>query len=266
MNLNWYDDLCEYYKVTPEEALELGTRSSGRMPRLPGSATTAAVSDMTYEDIWELKSRKSQEEIFSFYKDQGAWSAFRQVVRHKDKIQFHKHILSVLRPHGSSICEYGCGIAPYTHTLLSNIDKNEKFHISISDVDCEHFNFGQWRLQKLIEQRELRNITLESRVINPNELPKYSKNLDSVIIFEVLEHVPSPIKAIRNIQSFMNPGALLCENFVGHDEDADDGPDLLSARRQRGFYYELLEREFQLRAGPAPENEPNATRIWQKAD
>ena len=84
--LPWHYHLCEYYGVTPEKALELGTRSTGRKPDLPGSTTTQAVSGMTYEDIWESRERKSIEDVFQFYKDQGAWSTFRQCVRHKDLI------------------------------------------------------------------------------------------------------------------------------------------------------------------------------------
>mgnify|MGYP003663312756 CR=1 FL=1 len=40
----WYDYLCEYYDVSPDEALELGTRSDGRKPNLPGSRTCEPIS------------------------------------------------------------------------------------------------------------------------------------------------------------------------------------------------------------------------------
>ena len=55
--MNWYDDLCEYYKVTPEEADLLGTRKTGRKPNLPGSLTCDPVSGKTFEEIWERKPR-----------------------------------------------------------------------------------------------------------------------------------------------------------------------------------------------------------------
>ena len=68
-NFEWYTHLCKYYNVTPDEALKLGTRSKGRKPNLPSSITCKAVSDKTFEDIWEEKQRKSIQEIFDFYKD-----------------------------------------------------------------------------------------------------------------------------------------------------------------------------------------------------
>jgi len=32
--MNWHDDLCEYYLVSPEDAIELGVRKTGRKPNL----------------------------------------------------------------------------------------------------------------------------------------------------------------------------------------------------------------------------------------
>ena len=53
--MEWYTDLCEYYKVSPEEADDLGTRKKGRKPNLPGSATCEPVSGLTFEEIWKGK-------------------------------------------------------------------------------------------------------------------------------------------------------------------------------------------------------------------
>ena len=50
-------DLCDYYNVSIHDAIELGTRSSGRKPNLPGSQTCESVTNMTLEDIWDLSKR-----------------------------------------------------------------------------------------------------------------------------------------------------------------------------------------------------------------
>jgi len=263
---NWYDDLCEYYNVTPEQVIELGTRSPNRKPNLPGSKTTHAVSGLTFEDIWALKHRESEEEIFQFYKDQGAWSAFRQVVRHKDMNQLHINLLSQTVRDNSTFCEYGCGVAPFSYTLLNGIDKDTKLNICISDVDCEHFTFGKWRLEKLIKDRNLSNVNLEAKEVLVDSLPSYSNKIDTIFIFEVLEHVPSPVDTLKNIEIQMNPSGLICENFIYHNHSDDDDPgcDLKSAALERDSYYNLLSNKFSLRAGPTPLQGPNETRIWQK--
>ena len=190
----WRNDLCEYFKVTPEEALSLGTRSKGRKPSLPGTETTNAVSGMTFEDIWDAKPRNTTQEIFDFYSDQGAWSAFRQVVRHKDMVQYHISIINNVVVNGGTYCEYGCGVAPFTFSMLQHVEKEVSLKIYLSDVDCEHFKFGVWRAQKIIKERGLDGITLFPKVISADALPEFGCPLDAVIIFEVLEHVPSPIE------------------------------------------------------------------------
>ena len=266
MQNKWYDDLCEYYKVTPEVAAQLGTRSDGRKPNLPGSSTTHAVSNKTFEEIWASAPRDNEEQIFQFYKDQGAWSTFRQVVRHKDMTNLHLDLLSRTIKTNSTFCEYGCGVAPFTYTLLKNIDVNECLNVYISDVESEHFTFGAWRLKKLIESRNLKNIKFEPVAILPNSLPQYSKMLDIVFIFEVLEHVPNPVTLLKNLSSQMNAGGLFCENFIKHVHDPNEqpGPDLESAAMLRDLYYENLITNFKLFIGEFPNLSPNQTRIWKK--
>ena len=260
----WCKDLCDYYNVSPENALELGTRKPNRKPALPSSLTTHAVSNMTFEEIWEKSPRRNQGEIFQFYKDQGAWSAFRQVVRHKDMSNFHLSILTNILKEDSVFCEYGCGVAPFTYSLLSNINVNTKLTVYLTDVECEHLTFGFWRNQRLIERRNLKNVVLKKVPVLPDSLPTYEKRLDAVTIFEVLEHVPSPISTTKNIFSQTNDGALICENFIKHDHDGKDGPDLYSAALERSAYYNFLKENFDLLGGQGVEEAPSATRIWKK--
>lgn len=263
---NWYDDLCEYYNVTPDVALELGTRKPNRKPNLPSSPTTHAVNNLTFEEIWASKPRDNEKQIFEFYKDQGAWSSFRQVVRHKDMTSTHVDFLSKTIKKNSVFCEYGCGVAPFTYTLLENIDVSEKLSIYISDVESEHFTFGVWRLNKLIKSRNLNNVTFKSVVVEPNSLPQYPEKLDTVFIFEVLEHVPSPVSTLENLSLQMNTDGFFCENFIKHSHDPNElpGPDLDSAAEQRDDYYKNLLNNFELLMGGNPHTRPNETRIWKK--
>lgn len=261
----WFKDLCDYYSVSPEDALLLGTRSTGRRPNLPGSDTTHAVSGKTFEELWAASPRGSQEEIFQFYKDQGAWSAFRQVVRHKDMRGLHLSLLQQVLAPGSTYCEYGCGVAPFTHSLLESVAQDTSLRICLSDVECEHFTFGVWRARRVIEERNLSGITLEVQPVVACGLPRYSSPLDAVLIFEVLEHVPSPIDTVRNLTAQIRKGGLFCENFIKHDRnDDDDGPDLRSAAREREAYYGMLMSDFTHVGGRTERDAPNDTRIWRK--
>jgi len=268
----WHDDLCEYYGVDRETALKLGTRSSGRKPDLPGSKTCKPISGMTFEDIWELRDRTDIESVFQFYVDQGAWSTFRQCVRHKDLSQFHLAnlvpVLNASEPrNGFHICEYGCGVAPFLNTFVTFLSpETRNVRLSITDIaDCEHFLFAEWRLKKKILNRSL-DIDLDIKPVIPSSLPTYSDKLDVVLIFEVLEHVPSPILTIKNIYNQLNERGFILENFIKHSEEDinDDGPDLVSAARERDAYYSFLIENFDLTGGEPLSQNQNGTRIWRK--
>ena len=270
---NWYEHLCDYHNVTPEKVIELGTRSSGRKPDLPGSKTCKKVSGMTYEDIWALKDRRTDKEIFDFYRDQGAWSTFRQCVRHSDMVGQHIQYFNMLNKaglmrEGFHFCEYGSGVAPFSSTLLNCIDTNSKIEITICDVDSDHFDFAKYRLNRIKKDHNFNNVKLNFLEIKPDKLPKFNSAIDATFCFEVLEHVPSPLSVIKNITNSIPPGGVYVENFIKHNDldDDDDGPDLPSARKERDLYYSYLNEYYNLIHPNYKENEgnPNVTRIWQR--
>ena len=272
--LPWYKYLCEYYDVSMDEAIKLGTRSSGRKPPLPGSRTCKPVSGMTFEDIWALSSRDTQEDIFQFYIDQGAWSSFRQTVRHADPAckGMHSGVLRLAamvdkkKNDEINICEYGAGIAPYARVLLESGAINHKMNFYISDVDgSEHFLYSSWMLNRVVEDNDS-NATINPVPIRHDSLPSYDKQLDLVVCFEVMEHVASPVAALNNLIDHMAPGCYYVENFIKHDHDDDDdpGPDLESAKLEREKYYEILTEKFDLLTENPPSTHPNQTRIWLK--
>lgn len=277
MRFEWHTHLCEFFGITKEEALELGTRSSGRKPSLPGKDKCKPVSNMTYEDIWASSKRDTVEDVFKFYRDQGSWSTFRQCVRHKDMEDFHILFFKLLHQGGAMkndvhICEYGCGVAPFTTTLLKNIDMKEgtTLNLSLVDVDCNHLDFAEYRLNKIVKDLGFeKNINLKFHRVQPDKLPDFSdKKIDILFCFEVLEHVPNPVEVIKNIKDNMSEGAIYIENFIkhNHDDDDDDGPDLKSARDERDEYYEILDEYFNLIAPSVEEviKDPNCTKLWQK--
>ena len=270
---NWYEHLCDYHNVSLEKVIELGTRSSGRKPDLPGSETCKKVSNMTYEDIWALKDRSTNKKVFEFYKDQGSWSTFRQCVRHSNMVNQHIGFLNIVSKVGLfkenfHFCEYGAGVAPFATTLLNYIDKNSQIEITICDVDSDHFDFAKYRLNRIKNDHNFNNLKLNFLEIKPDNLPIFKNKIDATFCFEVLEHVPSPLAVIKNITKIKTPGSIYVENFIKHDdlEDDDDGPDLSSARSEREVYYEYLHENYDLIHPSHKESKdnPSTTRIWQK--
>lgn len=265
-NQEWIKYLCEYYDVSMEEAIQLGTRKSGRKPSLPGSPTCSPVSDMTMEDIWDLKERKNPSDIFDFYKDQGAWSAFRQTIRHLELLKYHEEFWDFVEFEYSHICEYGCGVAPFTTSLLLNSPNDLFVDITLSDVEgSEHLNFAEWKFDKIINQKDMKNVEFDICPVKPDSLPEYDSPLDIVILYEVAEHLLSPVDTLNNLMENMKDDGIILENFINNppEEEDADGPDLISAALERDEFYEILKTNFKIIGGD-PDIKSNMTRVWKR--
>ncbi|MEM6885410.1 MAG: class I SAM-dependent methyltransferase [Verrucomicrobiota bacterium] len=254
----WHKDLCEYYKVTPEEALELGTRKEGRRPSLPGSPTTHPVSGKTLDEIWEQADRSTPEGIHSFYKEMGAWAAFRQVVWHKSRN--FEYIKDTVKQ-GDRICEYGGGIGPISFWLLKTLP-DYGLGFTVVDVASEHLTFGEWRLKQFAAELGLET-EIEKKEVGVGQLPLDSI-FNMIIIFEVYEHLHNPLEVTKHLDKHLASGGCLWENYIKHKEA--DGCDLEIAQTERDAVFDFIRSKYDLVFGPEPESDTgeNKNRCWRK--
>jgi len=252
---NWYDDLCEYYGVTPEQAKELATRRPARRPNLPGSSTTHAVSGMTFEEIWDMRPRNTPEAIHQFYKDMGAWATFRQCYyrRNLDASPFVEGL-----PDGAIFCEYGSGVAPITNWIVENV-RGRTFELTITDVPSEHLTFAKWRLTRKIEARNL-PFRLQLLEVGVNTLP-LKDEYDTITILEVFEHLYNPYEVARHLTEHLRRGGRLWENYPKSEPCAAD---LKEAQQQRAAVFNHIRTHYKLMSGADPDEAPGATRCWVK--
>jgi len=239
---DWWSACQSYYGVSRREAIRLGTRAPGRRPTLPGSPTCARIEGKTWEELWSAKPRTTPAEISSFYREVGSWCVFRQLARHRGR-GFPD--VSKRLPRGGTLLEYGCGIAPVSWWLNQ---RRGDFTAILVDLDAEPIHFG-WR-----------RLTLERRgfcFVGVCDLPR----CDLAVCLEVLEHVPSPILAMRAILAALTAGGWLLEDFCTHDGGGSPA-DLESAVMERPAVYELLRRECRLVEGDVPEEPFGGGRRW----
>lgn len=256
-NREWHRDLGEYYGVTPEQALELGSRSRGRRPDLPGSATSEPVSGKSFEEIWESNKRENPEEVHSFYQEMGSWAAFRQVVLHR-RNRF-RHILRRVEP-GSNLCEYGAGVAPLSFCCVETLRRGPA-SITVTDVAGEHFTFGIWRLNRLAGEMKA-PVRIQAVVVKPDGLP-LTGTYQTIVILEVFEHLYNPLEVARHLIAHLDRGGYLWENYLVEEEV--DGADLQIAQVQRPEVMEILRTELELIQGDDPESPlGGGTRCWRK--
>lgn len=254
-NRRWYDDLCEYYKVTPKQAEELGRRRPGRRPNLPASASTHAISNKTLEEIWQMRSRDSVADMHQFYKDMGAWATFRQCYYHCNLNA--GHFIRGLRS-GNSICEYGSGVAPITNWIVENV-RNLQLNLAITDVESEHLAFAQWRLNKKITQNKL-PFNLKVFTVKENKLP-LEDYYDLILILEVFEHLYNPLEVANHLADHLKNGGRLYENYV---ICSPSGPNLQEAQIQREAVFKCFRSKLKLIKGPSPDKDAAGLRCWKK--
>jgi len=251
----WHKDICEYYKVTPRQALSLSRRTPGRRPDLPPSPTTAAVSNKTFKEIWDLRPRNTAGAIQQFYRDMGAWATFRQCYYHRRMDA--GHFLKGAKP-GSSICEYGSGVAPVCNWVVENI-KGIPLHLTIVDLESEHLAFAKWRLNKKIAQNNL-PFRLNTLTVKGNDLP-LNELYDIILVLEVFEHIHNPRDVIVHLTDHLQKDGLLHENYVVcTPEEAN----LEEAQSQRKAVFEFMRGKFRLIKGRDPDRYPNDLRCWKK--
>lgn len=253
--MKWYDDLCEYYKVSPEEANELGTRKKDRRPNLPGSPTCQPVSNLTFEEIWDSKPRETTAQIFEFYKDIGSWSSFRQCKYHEHGPAYNTgpitaQQISINQLDGNiKILEYGAGVAPISSWLHHNLTSCN-FEFYINDVECEHLTFGHWRLNK-------RGANVKKFEIQPDQFPHYGAiKFNFIYMLDVLEHLDDPFGAVSEVIKYSAPNqTLFFETWVNHEEGKSTHCDL---DRDKQKTIKLIKQNFSLIL------DTGGMRVWKK--
>ena len=253
----WYQDLCEYYHVTSEQAEALGTRKPGRKPSLPGSTTTHAVSGLTFEEIWNQKRREDPQAIIEFYQDMGAWATFRQCYYHR-YLRAGRFVQQL--PDGGRFCEYGGGVAPILNWIVEHV-RGRRWHLTVTDVPSEHLTFAEWRIKKKIAARQL-PFTFEALPVRVNALPLQG-TYDVIAILEVFEHLYNPLEVARHLTDHLKHNGLLWENYIKHDDA--DAADLQVAQDERPAVFEYLRAHYTRVSGADPEAPGGkGTRCWRK--
>jgi SAM-dependent methyltransferase len=241
--MKWYEDLCEYYGVSPEDAIELGTRKTGRRPNLPGSKTCQPVSGKNFEELWAGNPRLTIQQKMDFYKDIGAWQVFRQC-NYRQNFDYNGLFGKYLK-NNSSVLEYGCGVAPFTNYIIEHSSdfggmKDAKF--CLVDVDGEHLEFAKWRLRKKSPYFDFVFHEINSKYMTP----VFKNEFDICCIMDVMEHLPNPYDVICNIYNHCKKDSIMVMTWVDKSDGKFGGPDLEEAELQKPKTMEFINSHFDL--------------------
>ncbi|HCX23651.1 MAG TPA: hypothetical protein DHN29_17145 [Cytophagales bacterium] len=136
---------------------------------------------------------------------------------------------------GDSICEYGCGVAPITFSLM-NYSKKRNLSFTIADIKQINSHFAKVRLGENAEFIELRPFE--------NSLP--TERFNVVTFKEVLEHLPNPLDTIRSITESLKPNGILVFDYILGD---GDGQDTIEPIEQRPDVIRFIDHYFNVIEG-----------------
>ncbi len=121
-------------------------------------------------------------------------------------------------PPGSTILEAGCGIGAQTIILAKMNPKARFVSIDISEDSLS-------RAKIAVEDYQLTNVSLQKADIF--NMPFAAESFDHIILCFVLEHLPKPLDALRNLIHVLKPGGTLTAiegdhgSFYCHPESRD---------------------------------------------
>lgn len=103
-------------------------------------------------------------------------------------------------PENSQVLEAGCGVGAQTVTLASNSP-----HAYITSIDISKSSVAEAR--KNIMDAGISNVKFQQGDIF--NLPFEKESFDHLFICFVLEHLPSPVKAIRSLKKLLKVGGTI---------------------------------------------------------
>jgi glycosyltransferase involved in cell wall biosynthesis len=209
-------DMETGYKVFRKEVLEHLHLKSNRFGFEP--EVTAKIAKMNYRiyevpisysgrDYWEGKKIKWTDGLkaffcilrYNFFDSETEDIVYQTLQKMKKLHRYNQWIFSQFRPFlGKRVLEIGSGIGNITKFLL------DRDLVIATDVEPKYLTF----LKEIFGK--YKKFRVEGFDISDSEMEHYrSYHIDSVICFNVLEHIEQDEKALKNIFNLLEPGGRL---------------------------------------------------------
>lgn len=137
-----------------------------------------------------------------------------------------------------NILEYGCGIAPFTTSLI-RAGFNCSF--TLADIPQINFHFAKWLVKNSNKKVRFIDIVPYKRTI-------LNEKYDVIVLCTVLEHLPDPYEVIKNLTKQLKTVGRLLFDYILSDGDGD-GLESMAGLNERREVLEFIEKNFQICKG-----------------
>jgi len=148
---------------------------------------------------------------------------------------------------GDTILEYGCGIAPISHSLI-NVSIRRNINITIADIRQINFHYAIHRLGKNVDHFE----------ITPYENSIDKNKYNVIFMITVMEHLPDPLNTVKNITSGLKSNGIFVFDYILGD---GDGQDTIEAVEQRDAVLQYIDYHYDILSGAITKNESMGTTV-----
>ena len=154
-------------------------------------------AEMTDEWNRMVADSSAPSQVVRFYNESRA-ELFEQIAWHSTDSVHHRSLicadLAANLP-GSDFLDFGSGIG--SNALVFGL---QGFRVTLADVADPLRNFARWRCKR-------RGIDVRAIDLKHERLPK--RGYDVITCFDVLEHVPDPLQAVKSMRDALRPGGIL---------------------------------------------------------
>jgi len=164
---------------------------------------------------------------------------------------FAHHYRTALRPlaarpfvrfiaRGARVCEYGCGAAPMT-TSLVRFYRHLDLAITCADIPTVLFHFMRWKFRDHPFVRKV--------AIDPGDDAPLDGEFDVIFCTEVLEHVPRPLAVLRHLHARLAPRGVLVLDYIRSEAH---GLDTVGGLAERPAALDFVAAHFDVLEGSLP--------------
>lgn len=164
-------------------------------------------------DAWRRADPKSPVEILDFYRSTDLY-IWEQVQWHASASrtpywQALRTLVECFPPTAGfrRVYDFGGGIGTDALYLASR-----GYEVTLVDVDGPSFRFAQHRFRRRGLQARFE--------VSHSTLPAPSNTYDIILCFDVFEHLPEPLEAVRRLVAALRPGGLIAQTGTFEDSGA----------------------------------------------